>query len=676
MLYSGRKRFSAFLRGLLLFTAAALPVYSDSADFVKFERGKAEFRKGMTYFNDGHYLAAVEFFRNALVHYADYTAAADYLSRSYRLAGFLDSAVSELERLVEMYPENAVFRNRLNEIKFREAFAGKAPFSGRYVRSTVVESSKMKQYGFPHPADIAVDREKNIYVTSFSSGKLVKFDLNGNGIFSVTPGFGSGLYGVDCSGSRLAVSDFKNDRVFLMSTSGKVIKEIGRSGSGPSEFHGPAGLKFDAAGNLYVADTGNDRIQKFDPDGGFILQFGKSGKYEGELSGPSAVSVIEGLVYIADRKNSRISLFDEWGNFKKNLLEKKLDSPRGISVHGGSLLISDERKGLVKYDPATGDVSPFEAENGEENIRLFATAADRDGFVYCLDYSAQSVYAYTPVERKYTNLEVEIASVDTGMFPVVACYVNIRNREGRPVYGLTSENIKIVEDNAPVSSIYTGYLKKKAPSVSAVICVDRSTQSRRYSPDVEWAADFFLKKMRKNDSVRTVGFSSDYYEASPYDWSRRRTLKALSTDEYSSGKVTGRALYNSISSLIPRLNRRAVILITDGTVAADSFEQYSERTIIHYAQRHFVPVYIISFKSPDESLRNIAESTGGSVILPSEVDTLRSLYSRIKGQDEYRYVFVYKTFKPAIFRGWWSDMRIDIDYRGLRGTEWGGYFVP
>jgi hypothetical protein len=52
------------------------------------------------------------------------------------------------------------------------------------------------------------------------------------------------------------------------------------------------------------------------------------------------------------------------------------------------------------------------------------------------------------------------------------------------------------------------------------------------------------------------------------------------------------------------------------------------------------------------------------------------MYSSVKNSEEYRYVLVYSTIKRPFFKGWWSNVRIDVDYKGMRGTQWGGYFVP
>jgi sugar lactone lactonase YvrE len=59
------------------------------------------------------------------------------------------------------------------------------------------------------------------------------------------------------------------------SATGKKLKEWGKAGTGPGEFHAPHCIQIDESGTIYVADRENGRIERFDLDG----------KYLGEISG-------------------------------------------------------------------------------------------------------------------------------------------------------------------------------------------------------------------------------------------------------------------------------------------------------------------------------------------------------------------------------------------------------
>jgi tetratricopeptide (TPR) repeat protein len=664
---------------LVLFLTAYIPcAFAEMKDMVKFEIAKKYFHQGSAYFNNMQYLAAAEYFRKAVKEYPDYYTARDNLARAYKLAGFTEEALKEWENLLESFPGNPSVTSKIDNLRFQGIASDKSYGSADYVYYETYAGPLYKRFAFRKPVGIAVDNDKSVYITSFSEGNLVKLDSNGNGVFSIKTSLNSRLYGVDYRDNKIAVSDFKNDRIIILNKRGEKISEFGLTGDGNGRFHGPEGLGYNRRGELYVVDSGNCRVQKFDEAGRFILQFGKRGEYEAELSGPTDLAVLRDRVYVTDTGNKRIACFDDSGNFIGNISIQGLEQPRGISAMGDTLLISDEKAGLFFYKPDDGSTRRFSPAGDSRGAlsRLEAVAADRDGYLYCLDYGTESVKLFSPTARQYSNLGVEVTSVDVNSFPTVALYVNIRTRDGNPLYGLGADDFLVTEDGVPITSLYINYLKRLLPSVSIALCVDRSKSVETYHNDIPWVADFILKKMRKNDSIEVLNFNKESWVGNRFDWSRRRTLKALRERQYGEGKNIGTALYHAVSDLLPRLNRRAVVFVTDGGVSDDSFRTYTTSNIIRYARAHFIPIYIVSFREPHEELRIIARETGGAVYRPRQVDGLRSMYAKIKRSEEYRYVLVYPTFKLSNFKGWWSDVKIEVHYKGQRGLEWAGYFVP
>ena len=663
---------------MTVFVFMGNPAFSQSHDLARFETAKKYFKSGLEYFNRMQYLAACEYFRKAVKELPDYYTARDYLARSYKLAGYYDSALKEWESVHEASPMSVAIASKIDSLRFKQSSPETGFTDRNLVIFTTYKSSSYKKEGFPYPVDMALDGEKNLYITSFTTGRIVKVDANGRISDVFQPSLSSKLYGIDCFGGRLAVSDFSGDSVHILSVSGKKILKFGGSGGNDGQIHGPEGISFDRKGMIYVVDSGNNRVQKFNQEGEFILKFGEKGEYEGQLNGPTDVAVANGKIYVTDTGNRRIACFDDYGNFIGNLAPEGLDSPRGISMMDGRLLVSDEKKGLLIFDPGTGESKWINSWEKDKKgfTRLVSSVADRDGYLYCLDYNNQCVHLFSPARKRYSNLDIEITSVDTAKFPVVAIYANIRNRDGTPLYGLDANNIKITEDGARIGNIYIDYLKKSLPSVSFALCIDRSEAGREYHNELAWLSDFILKKMKKNDSLKVVNFNGDYWEGNRFDWSRRRALKAIKATDYGRGKNTGTALYNSLGDLSVRLNRRGLVLVTDGTLDEDSFRNYDPATIINYARSHYIPIYVVSFKKPNEILSRIARETGGEAIRASDVDSLRGIYDRIKKTDEYRYVMVYSTFKLRSFRGWWSEIKLEVNQKGQKGVEWGGYFVP
>ena len=69
-------------------------------------------------------------------------------------------------------------------------------------------------------------------------------------------------------------------------------------------------------------------------------------------------------------------------------------------------------------------------------------------------------------------------------------------------------------------------------------------------------------------------------------------------------------------------------------------------------------------KNPDPELVRIAKETGGKVIRPSDIDSLRKIYNEVKTSEEYSYVLVYNTYKLPSFTGWWVDVKLEVKYKG------------
>ncbi len=181
----------------------------------------------------------------------------------------------------------------------------------------------------------------------------------------------SGPVGIvqDATGN-VYVSEVNNFRIRRIDPAG-MVSTIAGSGvrghlDGPAataRFFEPQGIALDAAGNLYIADRAGNRIRKLTPAG--VVSTYAGGAAGGYLDGPAATARFNapigvavdggsGDVYVSDRDNQRLRRIEAAtglvstvagtgavGNTDGPALTARFASPRGLTLHRGSLYVAD-----------------------------------------------------------------------------------------------------------------------------------------------------------------------------------------------------------------------------------------------------------------------------------------------------------------------------------------------
>jgi len=205
------------------------------------------------------------------------------------------------------------------------------------------------------PAGLAIDAAGNLYIADAISGVVYK--VTPGGVISIIAG---------------------------------IIGQGGYSGDGSpatgAQLGGPAGLAFDAAGNLYIADLPNSRVRKVDTRG-IITTFAggglptASGIGDGGLatsaflSSPIGVAADgAGNIYIAEELGSRVRKVAAngiittvaGGSFGENLgdggpaISATLFYPHQVAVDAaGDLYIADTLDNRIRKVSASGTISTF-----------------------------------------------------------------------------------------------------------------------------------------------------------------------------------------------------------------------------------------------------------------------------------------------------------------------------
>ncbi|MDJ1501748.1 DUF7619 domain-containing protein [Xanthocytophaga agilis] len=216
---------------------------------------------------------------------------------------------------------------------------------------------------FSIPADIAINKQGNIFVTDNGFSYVQKFDSKGNFLLKFgdrdsTDGNKPSLQGVkvDQQGN-IWVTDISNHCVRKFDPSGKLLLKFGSFGSGDGQFNYPKGIAVDAENNIWIADRRNYRIQKFDSNGRFLFKFGREGTVDGTLSAPDYIMIDkQNNIWITQQGNS-IQKFDPTGKFLLRIgsygnEDGQFRTPTGIAVDAqGVIWIADwDNSRIQKFD--------------------------------------------------------------------------------------------------------------------------------------------------------------------------------------------------------------------------------------------------------------------------------------------------------------------------------------
>src|SRR6202161_2118272 len=141
-------------------------------------------------------------------------------------------------------------------------------------------------YTIPHA--IRLDPEGNVWTVDAGSSTVIKFSAKGKKLLEIDVG---GQPEPACSAfrvttdvafapkGRIFISDgYANARILEYTADGKKVREWGRAGAGPGQFHLPHSIVADENNILYVADRENGRIEKFDLDGKFLGEIPNLGR--------------------------------------------------------------------------------------------------------------------------------------------------------------------------------------------------------------------------------------------------------------------------------------------------------------------------------------------------------------------------------------------------------------
>lgn len=206
---------------------------------------------------------------------------------------------------------------------------------------------------FDDARSIALDGEGNIYVAEYSTGRVQKFDAEGEFVTSWIAEGDTPLRGMAADhaghvfvvrrgailkydgatgelldkiqgddyfddvavlpGGGLVAASYRNrDDIVWLNSDGEVVsrlKEAIRGQTGDSELN--TRVAVDGLGNIYALGQFNNAVFIFDPEGKFVSKFGSDGDEPGQFRAPGTIAVdSQSRVYVSDIKGIQVFAAD------------------------------------------------------------------------------------------------------------------------------------------------------------------------------------------------------------------------------------------------------------------------------------------------------------------------------------------------------------------------------
>jgi len=280
---------------------------------------------------------------------------------------------------------------------------------------------------------------------------------------------------------------------------------------------------------------------------------------------------------------------------------------------------------------------------------------------------------------------------------VVNVPVSVRDKHGRFVSDLNSEDFAVDEDGRPQSLRYFDHQGELALTLGLLVDVS-SSQINLIGTEQRASVTFFNQVLREDrDQAFLYRFYRRVEMLSHLSQSRRDLESALQglDDPYEiEGAATeksrqrpaqfdGTALYDAVQVPVDtimkmRRGRKALILLSDGVDTASSTSLWRA---IEGAQRADTLIYSLCYADRDSDrrdqargagvLRALAEQTGGRYFKISREQSLDEVYSLIQDElrNQYNLGYIPASDGPA-----YRKLRVSVNRKGLTVQSRDGYY--
>lgn len=284
---------------------------------------------------------------------------------------------------------------------------------------------------------------------------------------------------------------------------------------------------------------------------------------------------------------------------------------------------------------------------------------------------------------------------------VVNVYCTVKNSKGGLVTDLEAKDFEVREEGKKQELRY--FARETDRPLTLALLVDTSGSQQQVLPAEKQTATQFLRQiLRPVDLALLITFDLDVNllqdftsEAERLELALRRARinapgTSVNPGPFPSTGPKGTNLYDAIyltakEKLGPEAGRKAIIVISDGM---DFGSRMNLQQALEAAQRADTIIYAIGIADPafygpgfgrpargDETLKKLAEETGGRAIFPSNAQKLQEAFDQIAAELRSQYSLGY-TPTNRTHDGRFRRIEITVNRAGLRVQARRGYYAP
>jgi DNA-binding beta-propeller fold protein YncE len=668
-------------------------VFAQQSDFtvgnadLDARHAREEFRIGVQAYNRFAFNEAILSFERALSFRPGEPLILDWLGRAYYRSGLEEAAIRQWRAASGNYDplstDALLLHSRVETIQNRRNLLPIADDNVRYVEAGRYPGTMEKQILYRQPTAVLPLEDGSVWVVAYGSNELVRIDPNGivrQRQRGPVNGFDRPYDLVRGYDGRLYVSEYRGNRVSILTSNGDWQSYIGSKGREDGMFVGPQNLAVDEYGYLYVVDYGNQRVSKFDPDGTFIFSFGKkavsaNGQLFNGLLSPTGIAVKNGRVYVADNTSNQIYIFDLNGAYIGILVTAGLMGPESLRFlsDGQNLLVADKNRVImVNVDSA---VIRELGTIGNDKVRLVDAGIDRNGNILAANFQASEVSIMTRIDDMASGLFVQIERVVSSSFPQVTVEVSVQDRLRHPIVGLDARNFLLSEEGRPVlrqQFLGAGY---RAANFDMSLLVERSPATIDLREDVGVA-------IRDIGSAggRIVSLVSAAAQPAKEQIANGILPSAVTGTiaEYSPQWRFDLGLRLAATDLLPVEKKRAVVFVGSGSLGELAFEQYGLSELAAYLANNSIVFYavIIGNGRADAALEYLCSQTGGEVLPLYRNEGVKPAIQKLLSVPNGVYILSYESQLPTDFGAAYLPVEAEAYLLARSGRDKSGYFPP